>query len=243
MNAFDWKICIKLNLLLLKVGGLWPKINYLPDSYSFYTVICFAVFIVGDTFFQTVNIFVVSNDLEAMTNVIYIFFTKAVAIYKISCFVKNMKIVKEFMIVANSNIFQPKNEHQKTLILPLLSAWKKLFATFFAMSWSTILLWSLFPILDRSQGKRLPFLAWYPYDIQKSPLYEITYVYQVLSVSYCTIATIGVDVYIASLNMFVAIQFDLLCDNLKNVKFSTRRKAFEALRFCITHHQTILRYV
>lgn len=242
MNTFDWKITIKMNLLLLKFGGLWPEKNLsykLNNLYAVRAIFCISLFLIVDALSQAVNIYFLRDDFQAVTSVIYLLFTKFVTIFKVLKFTNKINVLKRFMNCINSNIFQPQNHHQRIMIIPTLEAWKKMFTALFLMSFSTIALWGVFPLLDQNQEKKLPFVAWYPYDTHRWPFYEITYVYQVLSISYCGVVSVGIDTYVSALNMYIGAQFDILCDNLKNLKFN--KNTNRNLRHCIAHHKVILR--
>lgn len=242
MTSFDWKVTIKINLLFLRLGGLWPKNSFtykLNNLYSIHAILCISLFLIGDALTQAINIYFLRHDLEALTGVIYVLFSKLVTIFKILSFIKNIGVLKAFMNYINSDIFQPKNHRQRVIIEPALNTWKKMFRALFIISFSTITLWIMFPILDRSHGKRLPFVAWYPFDTEKWPFYEITYMYQVLSIFYCGVVGVGIDTYISALNMYIGAQIDILCDGLKNLKFD--KNTSKNLKHCITHHKIILR--
>ncbi|RZC41867.1 7tm 6 domain containing protein, partial [Asbolus verrucosus] len=95
------------------------------------------------------------------------------------------------------------------------------------------------------KDSRLPFLAWYPYNSKVSPFYEITYVYQIVSISFIAIANSNIDTLIAALNMYIGAQFDILCDDLRNLQDLTQSASLsfnEKLTDCIQHHKKILSF-
>ncbi|XP_063925642.1 odorant receptor 4-like [Zophobas morio] len=107
----------------------------------------------------------------------------------------------------------------------------------------TLLLWGLYPVLDQSyKAKKLPFIAWYSYDHQKSPLYEITYIYQIIANYFIAFTNQNVDAFISALLMYIAAQCELLCDHLKNLKFEEKNKGFVKFVRCVKHHQKILQF-
>jgi hypothetical protein len=65
---------------------------------------------------------------------------------------------------------------------------------------------------------RLPFKTWYPkWDPKKSPQFEIEYTAQA-TLTVLEASSVGsIDPFCATLMIYVACQFDLLCNSLKNV--------------------------
>ncbi|RZB40878.1 7tm 6 domain containing protein, partial [Asbolus verrucosus] len=163
---------------------------------------------------------------------------------KTYCLVKNMRKLKKLMITLNSDLFQPKNVEQRNLVQPSLNLWKTIYNFFYFMAVAAIFFWSSFPILDNSvKEHRLPFLAWYPYNFKKSPFYEVTYLYQIVSIGFLAIVNGNIDTLVAALNMYTGTQFDILCDDLRNLQSSDRDALTDMnkrLVNCIMHHREIL---
>ncbi|RZC38633.1 7tm 6 domain containing protein, partial [Asbolus verrucosus] len=142
------------------------------------------------------------------------------------------------------DLFQPRNAHQRKLIQSNLTAWKLFFWIFLFFATGSVFFWSSYPILDKTvKDYRLPFFAWYPYNFKISPQYELTYFYQVVAIIYVATVNNNIDTLIAALNMYIGAQFDILCDDVKNLQddendsegFNTRLKS------CIHHHREILK--
>ncbi|RZC38603.1 7tm 6 domain containing protein, partial [Asbolus verrucosus] len=245
MAKYDWKITIKINILILKLVGLWPQEDesYRFNLYTFYSIISINIFINAHNFFQTMNIFFVYSDLEALTATIFVTLTDVLASVKAFYFTQNMKILKKLMINLNSEIFQPKSDRQLILITPGLNSWKAIYAAFWAPVATTLFLWAIFPILDGSvKQQRLPFSAWYPYNSKISPLYEITYMYQVISIWFLATANLNMDTLIAALMMYIGTQCDILCDDLRNLRDCIGSEFNRKLVQCIQHYKTIVKF-
>ncbi|RZC35631.1 7tm 6 domain containing protein [Asbolus verrucosus] len=244
MEKFDWKLTIKMNIFMLKVVGLWPEGNetYKLNFYTLYAVISTTFFVFGHNFFQIFNIVFIFNDLKALTGTIFIILTQMLAILKSYYLVQNMKTLKGLLVILNSDIFQPKTIIQRGLIEPSLNIWKNIYMVFFTMTTNDILFWSTFPILDKSVKEyRLPFLAWYPYTTKISPLYEMTYIYQIVAVYFIAMVNLNIDTLIAALNMYTGAQCDILCDSLRSllngdVPTDINKKFIN----CTEHHKEIL---
>jgi hypothetical protein len=251
MNAtvekFDWKLTIRANIIKLKLVGLWPSGDdtYRPNWYTLWAAISIGLFIYAHNFFQVVNIVFIFDDLQAITATIFVTLSELLTILKTYCMIQNMGILKRLMVSLNGDIFQPKNARQKRLVQPSLTFWKVNYVLFYVMSSGAIFFWAAYPILDNSvKEHRLPFLAWYPYDTKISPFYEITYVYQIFSISFIAVTTLSIDTLIGALNMYIGAQYDILCDDLKHL-FDAEDSSMDFYRKlvnCVKHHRAILRY-
>ncbi|XP_063925999.1 odorant receptor Or1-like [Zophobas morio] len=239
-KKFCWTITIQPNILLLKTCGFWPEEAFKLDFYTARTVILIIIFFPVSLISQAANLFFVLDDLVALTGTIYLLLTEIMWALKMYYFVKNISLVKTLMKMLNHELFQPRDVGQVVLVQPNLDSWKTIYQMFMVTALGGNLFWAAFPLFDTANGeKRLPFLAWYPYDTSISPFYQITYVHQVLTYTYIGFTHINTDTFIAALNMYISSQFDILCDNLKNLHFSNNVKA--NLVKCIKHHWLILR--
>ncbi|RZB40488.1 7tm 6 domain containing protein [Asbolus verrucosus] len=248
VTRFDWKRTIRINITALKILGLWPAHNdsYGCNLYTLYEIVVMVFFEIGFIFSQTVNLFFILDDLQAVTEIIFVSLMEMLAILKSYCLIKNMKMLKQLMMTVNSDLFQPKSLQQRDLIQPSLNAWKTIVSLFWFFTVGWLFFYCFCPIFDRSFRKyRLPFLAWYPYKTKTSPQYELTYLHQFIGITYLALVDVNIDSLIAALNMYIGAQFDILCDDLKNFhdsKSDTSADAKKKLKQCIQHHREILKF-
>lgn len=243
--TFNWKLPLRLNILILKVVGLWPKRDemFKLNFYFVQTILLTTFLSFGHIFFQSINLFFIFKNLQAVTGTIFVLLTEVMAIFKSYYLIKNIKILKRLMVTLTRHpLFQPKNNEQIGLVKPALAFWGFIYHTLTVMSYGAILFWAVFPVLDQSvQERRLPFLAWYPYDYKPSPYYELTYIYQIVSTTYIATVNLNIDTLIAGLNMYIGTQLDLLSNNLQNIKGLQAED--KRLTQCVLHHKLILKYV
>ncbi|KAH0821675.1 hypothetical protein GEV33_001116 [Tenebrio molitor] len=240
MSKFEWQSIIKTNIFILRVVGLWPEgtEGYKLNLYTLYSL-CMNLLVDGSNFFQSAYIFVIYADLQALAAIIFVIFTDWLASVKVLYFVRNTAILKQQMTELESALFQPRTK-QQNLLGPGIKSWRLIYGSFSVLVVGTLLLWTFFPILDGTvKEHRLPFWAWYPYDAHTAPLYQITYLYQVVSIWFLAIANVNMDTLIAALMVFTATQCDILCDNLKHLRGEDFN---ERLLQCIEHHKKIVRY-
>ncbi|RZC37207.1 7tm 6 domain containing protein, partial [Asbolus verrucosus] len=244
MAKYDWKRAIKINILILKLVGLWPHEDesYKFNLYTFYAIISINFLINGHNFFQTMNIFVVYPDLEALAETIFVTITDLLASVKVYYFTRNMGQLKKLMVELNSEIFQPKSEEQMILVRPGLFSWKMTYVGFWTPVATTLFLWASFPIMDGSVKEyRLPFSAWYPFNTKISPWYELTYLHQVVSIWFMATANVNMDTLIAALMMYTGVQCDILCDNLRNLS-GVEGEFVGKLVASMQHHRKIVKF-
>ncbi|KAJ3663367.1 hypothetical protein Zmor_007648 [Zophobas morio] len=244
MENFVWKDTIRINILVLRFAGLWPegvegyKLNY-------YTLYSLAVifFMNANNAFQTAYICFIYTDLQALTAIFFVLVTDWLATLKIHCFIKNARILQRLMSDLEITEFQPRNDEQVDLVRPTLKTWKIVYQAYVAVTITAVLLYCLFPLVNGTFKEfRLPYWAWYPYDTKISPNYEFTYIYQVVSIAMLASVNINMDTLIAALMMYVAIQCDILSDNLKHVKNDEDSQFVKELEYHVTHHKMILRF-
>ncbi|RZC42786.1 7tm 6 domain containing protein, partial [Asbolus verrucosus] len=220
MEKYDWKKTIKGNITRMRIVGIWPGGNesYKLDLYTLWSVLSITVLTFGHAFFQMYNLVFIFHDLQAVLGTMYVTLSELVNLLKAYLTIKNMKILKQLMVTLNSDLFQPRNEKQLIMVSPDLRFWKLVGYYFWTSITIAIFFWSTYPVFDHSiKNHRLPFLAWYPYNTNVSPNYEITYVYQVLGVTFTATTALTVDTLIAALHMYIGAQFDILCDNIRNM--------------------------
>ncbi|XP_063926029.1 odorant receptor Or1-like [Zophobas morio] len=159
-------------------------------------------------------------DLEVLAGTLFIA-SQTVAAMKAFTFMRQIKMIKELMSKLNDDIFQPRTQDQRTTVASSLQFWWRLYVGYQIALGSTVVMWISFPLLDKSyKESRLPFVAWYPYDYTKSPLYEITYIYQSFSLVFLNVFNSNLDMFSVCLMICIGAQCDILCDNLKMLERS-----------------------
>ncbi|RZC38260.1 7tm 6 domain containing protein [Asbolus verrucosus] len=248
MKRFDWKQTIKINIVALKMLGLWPPGDetYKRSTYTLYEAFVLLFFEISHIGAQTLTVFIYFDDLEIVTGIIYVLLTEMLGLLKAYCLIKNMGKLKQLMITINSDSFQPKSLHQRNLIQPNLDAWKRIALTFSFLCWCWLLIWNLCPIFDNTfREYRLPFSAWYPFSTQTSPQYEFTYLHQFVAIIYVCMTNQNIDTLTAALNMYIGAQFDLLCDDVRHFHEAGKDDTADAIRklkSCVNHHREILTF-
>ena len=244
MEKYEWRYHIKFHMLTLRMLGLWPRgeETYKPGLYMMHSATALTVFLLGHIFFQVVNIYFIRTNLEAVTGTVYVLVIDMLVVFKVYCVITNMGMLKQLLRTLDTDMFQPKNTVQMGAIEISTWFWKVIYKTLFSLCILPNMFWAIYPLLDTTstEQKRLPFLAWYPFDTTTSPMYELTYIYQISSIVYITAIHINIDALVAALNVFNGSQFDILCDNLRNLH-KLGENILKNFIGCVKHHKEILR--
>ncbi|RZC41413.1 7tm 6 domain containing protein, partial [Asbolus verrucosus] len=248
MEKYDWKVTINNNLKRLRIVGLWPAGDepYKRNFYSLYSGFVLIVFTFGHVFWQTCNVASTFDDLDALTGMLYVTTSEFLIAIKAYFAVKNMPILKKLMITLNCDLFQPRHPKQLDRIKSDFRIWRINSNMFWATAWMAVIFWSTYPVLDKSiKDKRLPFLAWYPYNTKVSPNYELTYVYQCFGVAFSASTSVTVDSLIAALHMYIGAQFVILCDDIRHIFDRIEGESTDFVKKllkCVEHHRAILEF-
>ncbi|RZC34294.1 7tm 6 domain containing protein, partial [Asbolus verrucosus] len=244
MEKFDWKTTIKMNIFSLRIIGLWPKGDgvYKLDFYSLYAAISVIFFIDCLGILQITSLFFAYSDFEDLTEMAVISMSELLTVIKVCIFIKNMGLLKSLMATLDSDMFQPKNIDQILMVAPALNLWKTIYNVFFAAGGIATSLLVILPLLDGSKNFQLPLTIWYPHDINSSPLYEIMYFHQVISLFFILTAIYNIDMLISALMMYIGAQCDILCNNLRNFSTDGGEDFNKILIHLIKHHRSILRF-
>lgn len=248
MSTFNCKSFISLNLFKLKVCGLNPagqqfKVNF----YTFWSVIAIAGFNLAPNLFQSIYLIVNIEDLEEVAAASFVTLPELLSLAKAYFVVANMKVLKNLMLTIESETFQPKNSKQEKIFEENFKKWKTFYVVYWIMSVGAIFFWSTYPILDKSISlHKLPFPAWYPLNVKQSPYYEGAYLFQIIGVLCIATTAISTDTLICALHVYITIQFDILCDNLRHICDAvTTSDAIltQKLINCINHHKQIVKFI
>lgn len=233
-TKLDWKTTVKLSIAFLQFCGLWPDG---VGTYKKNLYIVRTIFFLTGVISQIVKASFIYNDLTTLTGRIYLIIAKMLFFLKTVFLVRNISTLKQLWKILESE-FQP-TANKICLVQPNLNFWNSIFVAFMAMCLLTNMFRSIFPLLDSSnKEKKIPFLAWYTYNTSVSPNYELTYIYQVATYAYTCYALLNIDTIVTAWNMYVESQFDVLRDNIKNIR---RDNADVELVRCIKHYLLILR--
>lgn len=237
MERFNWLDTLRICLFMLRGVGLWPKETkrYGFNGYTFYAFVVLTIFPVINLSLQITKAYFVISDPTALVSLIYILPAQIIGIIKGLKLIFNQPTLCKFVDEINSDVFQPKNLDQKKLIGNNLKQWQIIFLAAWLTAGGSCLFFMFSVLRDKSEERKLIFLSWFPYNYEESPFYQITYIYQSISISVIAMVNTNIGLFLSALNMYTGCQFDLLCDNLRKLKYNHEHKLLESLK----HYQEI----
>lgn len=245
MQTFDWKHTIRINLLVLKFAGLWPADTggYKCDQYTLYAILL-NIIVNSNNVFQTAYIYYIYNDLQALTSMFFLLLTTWLATVKTVFFASSSRTIQRLVQDLDCEEFQPKNDKQNIRAQQTLWTWKIMYISFYFAVGASVTFLCFYPVMDGSFKEfRLPVFSWYPYDTNKSPNYELTYVYQGVIMAVSAFTNLNMDTLIAALMVYVVCQCEILCDNFQNTEDDPNISYNTKLVGHVIHYKKIVRYV
>jgi hypothetical protein len=242
MKRHDWTETIKGNIFFFKLVGFWPEgdAGYKINFYTLYSISITIAFAFSHSFFQTFQLVRNLDDLDIVAGTAFLAISESLVVVKMFYLARNIQTFKKLLVTLNSDLFQPRSVEQILLVSPSVEVWKLMYKLLCGSITMVLIFLTLVPIVDKSYKRyRLPLIAWYPYDTKASPLYEITYLHQIISVFFLAISNINIDTLVAALSMYAGAQLDILCDNLRNL---APDDFAENLTKCVHHHREIVRF-
>lgn len=210
------------NLTLLKISSDWPC-----DNKTFYKL--YQIFITINMYWYNItgffHILKNINNTEEITATVYIFGSTLAVLVKQFFFRKNYTYLEKILEYFESQMFQPQCSNQIKILKQAIFLGKFVFYYFLSTALVTLMMWFLFPILDKK--RRFPSNAWFPYDFLSSPYYEATYLWQAIFICYHALSNVGMDTLFAILMIQIGAQCDLLSDKFKKLgRYTTGDKFF-----------------
>lgn len=227
MNNFSLREEIKLrdslwfNFKLLNTFGYWFPEN--AGKYKNIAYLVYSFIILNTTYFmymvtEIINVILSIGDLEKITEASFLLLTHLVQTTKLYAFFKKRGAVLGLLKMLKSPLFQPFNDKQHKILKTMMVQSKLIYYIFLLMAVCTVSLWGAFPFLDKSESSyHLPLSAWYPFAVDKSPIFEVIFVYQILTVMINAATNISLDCLCNGFMAHVCGQLDILNDTLENL--------------------------
>lgn len=253
---------LDLNKKILSLCGYWLPVNVKGISkipHLIYSFLLIGFFYVLYVITEIFNIYMSLDDLSKFAEAAFIFLTHLVQTLKLICFIIYFDRIVFLYNSLNRDIFKPRNLEQYKILKNMLYYSKYSYTIFIVMCLICLLIWILLPILDYTiPDNQLPFNIWYPFDINKSPTFEIVYFYQALAITINAIANLNLDTLASGFMAQIDGQLALLNHALINIKEQStknigklrfRKETFQKvlqeemdkeLIRCVVHHNNIL---
>nr|QHR83139.1 odorant receptor 25 [Ceracris nigricornis] len=212
---------INVNIGVLKVAGLWPTRPY--GLFAAYTVWIYltqwAVFAL-----DFMSLFYYWGNLNMITAVFCNLTSITAGIIKMTHFFvykpKYYMLVNKLdtMVASQQQITDP-NVNSKSILVQTSKLNK--YSTYIIVTYGNLVgvPWIILPfVMDSGDTERtLPVVEWYGITQDKSPVFEIGYVLQCLTIMYWFFASWGLDLFFGSLMIHLAGQFKILNNRIASV--------------------------
>ncbi|XP_052744218.1 odorant receptor 43a-like [Bicyclus anynana] len=235
--------------------GIWLPPKRYALLYNLYKIMimltqyCFILF-------EVIYVVVVWGDLDEVSEASYLLFTQATVCYKVSVLIANKKQLKCLLDFMMLDIFGPQTPHHTKVLFTNARKVKNLCAVFLITAIMTVSLWAVMPLFDNAESRFFPFKIWMPVDAQKSPQYELGYIYQILSIYCSAMLFFAVDSTILSMVMFGCAQLEIIIDKIQQLRstpLSAKMKGAKCdemieennklFRECFQQHQAVIRFI
>ncbi|CAH2045933.1 unnamed protein product, partial [Iphiclides podalirius] len=240
---------------VLRALGIWyPSNSPSPLQLLYTTLIVLTQY--AFILFEFIYIAGVWGDIDSMSEASYLLFTQASVCYKVAVFIahkSNLAVLIEYMRMEN---FAPKTRQHAEILERLSRKIKRLCMFFLISALTTCTLWALMPLLDNAEDRFFPFRIWMPIGPEKSPQFEIGYLYQMASIYISAFLFFAVDSVTLGMIMFGCAQLEIIINKLEAVqtvplsselrdeeRISRTLTNNKILVECITQHQTVIRFI
>lgn len=252
-----WQIKItdslKKNLTFFKYFGLWSPDNITKTQKWLYRL--YAAFVVSFccypfTLSCTIDVALSLGDLEKFSKGAFLVLMLFAAIGKTLPIQLNQKKIQDLLDRLDDDLFQPKSNLHRKIISKQMDLIKLLFRILMFMYVGSTVLWFLIPLFHSKMTMSLPLNGYFPYSMEGSTAFLLTYLYQMSVCLYMSSLGCFLDIFIAGLLINVTAQLDVLLDNLENggenaeehencEELEERNMLF--LKNCSIHHEQIIR--
>nr|QZH55137.1 odorant receptor 41 [Achelura yunnanensis] len=239
---------------IMRFFGVWlPPKNYVKSNIIYMLIVMMTQY--SFVLFEFIYISDVWGDLDEVSEASYLLFTQASVCYKSTVFLINKNKLMSLLEMMELEIFAPQNSEHQKLLREQSQKIKHLCMFFLTSAITTCTLWAMIPLFDDAGSRSFPFKIWMPIDPQRSPHYEIGYVYQMITIYISAFLFIGVDSTTLSMIMFGCAQLEIIMEKVRqvhpmpnsNLKPNERKQLIEERSTlfieCIKHHQEVVKYI
>ncbi|XP_045484218.1 odorant receptor 49b-like [Pieris rapae] len=239
---------------ILHYLGIWlPPEEYktLRNIYKFLVMLTQFSFI----FLEFIYIAVVWGNIDEVSEASYLLFTQASVCYKTTVFMMNKNNLKKLISFMEVGIFAPQTVGHKKILSAQARKIRNLSGVFLTSAITTCTLWAVMPLFDTAETRFFPFKIWMPINTEKSPHYEIGYLYQVISIYISALLFCAVDSSTLSMIMFGCAELEIIIDKIQKIrdipisrinKSDCRKRLTENNKMfmeCVRHHQCVVKFI
>nr|XP_053613353.1 odorant receptor 43a-like isoform X1 [Plodia interpunctella] len=231
--------------------GMTTKPNKLYDLYQIFAL-CLQYSI---PIFILVYLGIVWGDLDAMSMGLYVLFTQASTCLKMTALVVKRKSVVELLKMMNNHEFVAQTDDQHKILSVQYRKMRRLYLFLLTVVTFNCLEWAVIPLLNSQGPRAYPFVMWMPGNIDKSPDYELGYLYQLGFAFMGAYSFMTTDALSITMISFACAQLDIIKDKIQKIQsigsLSVSQQAHKdickenntTLIQCLAQHQAIIKFI
>nr|XP_050847372.1 odorant receptor 13a-like [Vespula vulgaris] len=233
------------NLYTMKFIGIWPEERSFDRISSYKVLIGIAFIILFCTLPQSIMLCLDRDDFDmVMENLSVDNMNGTIAFIKMICFWSSGGQMKDLLSAMEEDWKEipTKEDEKKMMKQAKFSRILATRATF--ICYALIAVYAVKRCLSMRTDGRLLFLSsYFPYETMTSPIFELTFICQVIGSVYYTTAYTTVDTFLAMLILHVCEQLSRLQNELIDLNSSTRKDFQIKLSYIVKRHEHLNRFV
>lgn len=214
---------LSFHFKLLTWCGFWKinsQIRWKVEMYKVYKAVSLC-WVTTSYIVAVMDLFEVRNDVEKLVNNLCTNITGTAAIFKLYVILLNVDKVEKLRYLLKNNMGMSYTRQSSKSRINLENTSREIFHItwlFSLVAYSTLLLWVLFPIIESSEEQKiLPYRMWFPLALDKSPVFEILYTYEILALWFYFFYMVSIELIIYGLYIQICAQFEILARDVKNI--------------------------
>ncbi|XP_020281437.1 odorant receptor Or1-like isoform X2 [Pseudomyrmex gracilis] len=217
-NTIEPNFHLKVSLSIVYCLGTWPPRN---GGYRFFYLlytVCSFTFILGILLAAEIaNVFAHWNDVSKIAAGATILMTNCIHASKVVVLLTRQSRIRALLDLTSSPAFNHKAHHD----LFVTYTWKGLFhyAAYQSFGATAVFCWGITPIADLLAGRsrQLPMEGWYPYNVTRTPAFEITSAHQGIAIIIACFHNVAMDTLITGMITVVCCQLAILERNIVSI--------------------------
>ncbi|XP_029672721.1 odorant receptor 43a-like [Formica exsecta] len=248
---FEW--AIELNRLTLNLIGLWPRTNYFTlKRFASDIRIGFAFIMI--TFFCVIPLIyalmLVWGDMVLMIDNLRFTLPILSVLLKLVIMRWKQSIVLSIISMIREDWMTLKLDAERDVMIKRMETARLIVICAYVLMISALIMVTIFPYFGvpfrrltnlTDRDKPLPLQAYYFYDTDKNPQFELTYLTQVIAVFFVVIIYTSVDTFLGFVILHICGQLENFRRQLANLVVG--KEFNKALRNYIVTHLRLIRYI
>lgn len=243
------------NFKILRYIGLWnieTKSALKSNLYFIYQ--CFSLLLMTlYNILAIIDLYIIRHDIEKFNYNLCAILPTIMALMKTLRALQKLPDLNRLNDALKRDPELEENENCKKSLLKAAREMDFINKFYYIFDYIFISIWLLTPLLDEESGERkLPFRQWFPYNIQISPNYELTYIYQVISCFMTASNVVSSDLATYGFMIRISAEYDVLKYNLEKLnevyeieefdvdEIKKDRETLRIIKSCVKHHQEII---